>query len=200
MNFLPPIGCEAERKLVNSGTKKALDKLSLHNLEEAVIYTRYCGGRNLGREELISLSWIALRQAAKNYRHHKSKGIRFFAFAKAYLRGQLKAERKRKLVVRNAEHQSMDEVNDPPLTETTAEPDFSTVESKELLAGLRPAMFLTLTDRERAIIILRYSSGFSFTEIGERIGFSRQSIQKTHFAALLKLRSVLENDRKKLFD
>lgn len=186
MNFLPPIRLEEERKLIDRGTKKALDTLALHNLQEAVIYVRHCSRGNIGQEEIISLCWVALRQAAKNYCHRKSRGIRFFAFAKQYLRGQISAERKKKLVVRNAEHQSFDGTED-----STVEPDFSNLESKELLAGLRPAIFSELNDRERAILILRYQAGFSFTEIGERIGFSRQSIQKCHAAALEKLRVVM---------
>lgn len=200
MNFLPPLDRAAERKLIDRGTKNALDKLALHNLQEAVIYVRHCSRGNIGQEEIISLCWVALRQAAKNYCLRKSGGIRFFAFAKQYLRGQISAERKQKLVVRNSEHKALDEINDDPLIETTVEPDYSNIEAAELLVGLRPAMFAALTDRDRAVIILRHSAGFSFTEIGERLGFSRQSIQKTHFAALLKLRAVLEKDRKTLFD
>lgn len=193
MNFLPPIRLEEERKLIDSGTKRALDALALHNLQEAVIYVRHCSRGNIGQEEIISLCWVALRQAAKNYCHSKSRGIRFFAFAKQYLRGQISAERKKKLVVRNAEHQSFDGTE-----ENTIEPDHSHIEAAELLAGLRPAMFSELNDRERAILILRYSSGFSFTEIGARIGFSRQSIQKCHAAALLKLRGALQDKKGQL--
>ena len=205
MNFLPPIDRAAEKKLIDSGTKSALDKLALHNLKEAVVYTRHCGGQSISEEELVSLCWTALRQAAKNYCHRKSNGIRFFAFCKQYLRGQISTERKRKLVVRNGTQTSIDDVDetswvDFSLVETSVEPDYSNIETKELLAGLRPAIFGQLNDRERAILILRYDSGFSFTEIGERIGFSRQSIQKVHAAALLKLRSVLQEKRALLQD
>lgn len=198
MNFLPPIDLVAERKLIDSGTKNALDKLALHNLQEAVIYVRHCSRGSIGQEEIISLCWIALRQAAKNYCHHKSKGIRFFSFSKPYLRGQISVERKRKLVVRNSEHKALDETNDNALVETTVEPDYSNIESAELSACLIPAMFLVLNVRERAILILRYQSGFSFTEIGERIGFSRQSIQKVHAAALCKLRGALQEKKGQL--
>lgn len=198
MNFLPPIGRDAERKLIDSGTKRSLDRLALHNLQEATIYAQHCSRGGLGQEEIISLCWIALRAAANNYRHHKSKGIRFFAFCKPYIRGQISAERKRNRVVRNAEHKSIDPVNDIPLVETTVGPDHSNIEARELLAGLKPAIFSVLSDRERAILILRYSAGFSFTEIGERIGFSRQAIQKNHAAALLKLRGALQEKKAQL--
>lgn len=200
MNFLPAIDRVAEWKLIDRGTKNSLDQLALHNLQEAVIYVRHCSRGSLGQEEIISLCWVALRQAAKNYRHHKSKGIRFFAFAKQYLRGQITAERKRRMVVRNSEQQTtLSEINiDSSLVETTVEPDYSHIEFKELFDSLRPAMFEVLTDRERAILILRYNSGFSFTEIGERIGFSRQSIQKNHAAALVKLRGVLQIHKQQL--
>lgn len=194
MNFLPAISSDAERKLIDRGTKNVLDKLALCNLQEAVIYARHCSRGIFSDGELVSLCWVALRQAAKNYRHHKSRGIRFFAFAKPYVRGQINAERKRNRVVRNAEHESLDGAADCD----TVEPNFSNIEASELLAGLKPAIFSELNDRERAILILRYQSGFSFTEIGERIGFSRQSIQKCHAAALLKLRGALQEKREQL--
>lgn len=198
MNFPPSLSREKEDALVKKGTKKSLEKLILHNMAEAVIYSRHCSRGALSEGELISLSWVALQAASRTYCCRHGSGIRFLAFGKPSLRGQIKAERKKNRVVRNADHQPIDIVNDIPLVETTVEPDHSNIESKELLAGLRPALFSELTDRERAIIILRYSAGFSFTEIGERIGYSRQSVQKTHAKSMEKLRSVLLEKRAQL--
>lgn len=197
MNAFPPqLDLKIEKLLINSGTKNALDKLALHNLDEAVKYAKQCCRGSLDEPELISLCWVALRQAAANYRIKKSKGIRFFAFCKPYIRGQINIERKQKIVVRNVESNQF--LPPDENTEGITGPDFSNLETKELLAGLKPAIFSQLSDRERAIVILRYESGFSFTEIGERIGFSRQSIQKSHFKALKKLRSALEQKRTQL--
>ena len=195
-NFLPPIDPKQERQLINSGTKKALDKLAMHNMAEAVKYASQCSRGSLAQPELISLCWIAVRQAAENYRIRKSGGIRFFGFAKPYIRGQINLERKQKIVVRNTEVNQFEPSDEN--TEGVIGPDFSNLETKELLAGLKPAIFSELSDRERAILILRYESGFSFTEIGERIGFSRQSIQNSHFKALKKLRDALEPKREQL--
>lgn len=189
MNFFPPpLSREKEDALVKKGTKKSLEKLVLHNMTEAVIYARHISRGTADSGELISACWLALRSASNNYCCRHNSGIRFFAFCKQSIRGQISAERKRKLVVRNSEHQSL---SFDGTEDSTVEPDFSNLESKELLAGLRPAIFSELNDRERAILILRYQSGFSFTEIGDRIGFSRQSIQKCHAAALEKLRGVM---------
>lgn len=196
MNLPDQLDLKQERSLINTGTKTALDKLALHNLKEAVAYANQCSRGSLEQPELISLCWTAVRQAAENYRIKKSKGIRFFAFCKPYIRGQINLERKQKIVVRNVELSQF--MLSDENTEGVIGPDFSNLETKELLSGLKPAIFEQLTDRERAIIILRYESGFSFTEIGERIGFSRQSIQKSHAKALKKLRSALEQKRTQL--
>lgn len=217
MTFPPPLSREKEDALVKKGTKKSLEKLVLHNMTEAVIYARHISRGTADSGELISACWLALRAASNNYCCRHNSGIRFFAFCKQSIRGQISAERKRKLVVRNSEHQALDGVNDfrfehrsgnegsfhihphqIPLIETTVEPDHSNIESAELLAGLRPAIFSQLNDRERAILILRYNSGFSFTEIGQRIGFSRQSVQKTHAKSMEKLRKALEENKNQL--
>ena len=194
--FPPPTDLEHEHRLIKSGTKSALDKLALHNMSEAIRYASQCSRGTMSQTELVSLCWIALRKAANNYRKRKSGGARFFAYSKVYIRAQINLDRKQNLdLVRNSESQA-EEISET--TESAVEPDFSNLESKELLAGLRPAIFSALNDRERAILILRYEAGFSFTEIGERIGFSRQSIQKSHCKALLKLRSALEQKRTQL--
>src|SRR5688572_17454649 len=198
VNFLPPLELKDERKLLERGTKNALDQLVLHNLKEAVLYAQKCSRGGLSETELVSLCWVAMRQAADNYRTHKSKGIRFFAYCKAYIRGQINAERKQKIVVRSGEFDLNILDLDGIVEEVTVAPDFSNLESKELLAGLKPAIFSALDEREIAILILRYESGFSFTEIGERIGFSRQSIQKSHCKALIKLRSALQEKKGEL--
>lgn len=191
MNFPDPLSRAQEDVLVKKGTKKSLEKLVLHNMTEAVVYARHVSRGSMNDGELVSACWLALRSASSSYCCRHISGIRFFAFAKQALRGQISAERKRARVVRNAEHESLDGAND----NQTVEPDYSNIESAELLAGLRPAMFEVLSDRERAILILRYSSGFSFTEIGDRIGFSRQSIQKNHCKALEKLRGALQTNQ-----
>jgi RNA polymerase sigma factor (sigma-70 family) len=199
MNFPETITTDKELELIQKGTKRSLDKLALCNMAEALDYTRYCSRGNLSDGELTSLCWIALRQAAKNFRKRKSGGIRFFAFAKQYLRGHINREFARWHTVKNADTVHIEtEETLQPLLPTTCEPDFSSLETKELLRGLKPAIFRVLNDRERAILILRYESDFSYGEIGERIGYSRQHIQSIHAGALKKLRVVLESKKEEL--
>ncbi len=209
MRLSQTITLDEERSLIRKGTKRSLDKLALSNMSEAIIYARHCSRGGLNDGELTSMCWVALRQAAKNYCRRKSNGITFFAFSKQYLRGQISKEFKARLVVRQAEHCPIDFITpgesgklDPDhgnaLVPTVCEIDTSNLETKELLAGLRPAIFRVLNDRERAIFILRYESGFSFGEIGERIGYSRQHIQNLHSCALKKLRVVLEPKKDQL--
>jgi RNA polymerase sigma factor (sigma-70 family) len=194
MDFLPPITIEQQRKLIDKGTSAALNKLVLHTLSEAVAYAKQCArSLNLEEPEIVSLCWIALRSAAARYCHRKSRGIRFFAFAKQWIRGQIALELKQKQVVRNGEQAVLSETEDTkPLVDTHVDPDFSSMECKELFDKVKPVLFDKLNEIEIAILILRYQSGFSFTEIGERIGCSRQSIQKKHVAAILKIRKELK--------
>jgi len=180
-----------ERKLIRKGTKKSLDKLALAFVPEAVIYCRHCSRGGLTEQELISMCWIALRQAAENYRIRKSNGIGFFAFAKQYLRGQISKEFKRLEVVRRGGPLvELEEEN-----EGSCDPDFSSLEAKELFREMQPAILKSLNEMERSIIILRYESDLSFREIGERLGYRRQHIQNLHKKSLLKLRSALESNR-----
>jgi len=207
----------AERKLIRQGTKRSLDKLALAFMNEAVIYCRHCSRGGLSETELVSMCWIALRQAAENYRRRKSNGIGFFAFAKQYLRGQISKEFKRFEVVRNGgtpfefvedfkveRRQPSDDYEYisreflRPIVKPVCEPDHRNLEAKELLRGIQPAIFKALNDLERAILILRYESDFSFGEIGERLGYSRQHIQNLHKRSLRKLRSALEPKKSQL--
>jgi len=198
MDFSKTIDKAAERKLLKRGTKNALDKLALAFMSEAVIYCRHCSRGGLSETELVSMCWIALRQAAKNYRLRKSNGIGFFGFAKQYLRGQICKEFKRLEVVRRGGELVEMEEEIPALVPTSCDPDFRGLEAKELSRGMQPAILRTLNEMEREIIRLRYEFDLSFREIGERLGYRRQHIQTLHKESLLKLRGALESSRSQL--
>lgn len=53
---------------------------------------------------------------------------------------------------------------------------------------------LNLTDRERTIIILRYFKGKTQTDISEHIGVSQVQVSRIEKKALLKMRSVIEDN------
>jgi len=201
MNFLPAISIEQQRKLIDRGTPAALNKLALHSLSEAVAYAKQCArSLHLEEPEIVSLCWIALRNAAARYSHRRSRGIRFFAFAKQWIRGQISLELKQKQVVRNGQQVALEseeyQHSIPKKCQqdwAVSEPDNDVSEFKELFARIKPVIFSKLNDFEIAILILRYQSGFSFTEIGERMGVSRQSVQKKHVSAITKLRKALQS-------
>ena len=53
----------------------------------------------------------------------------------------------------------------------------------------------SLNSRQRSAIILRYIYGFSDTEIGERLGITRQAVNRLQRKSLNILREVLEKKK-----
>lgn len=204
---------DAERKLCREGH---LDQLVLHNMREGYYYARaLCRGR-IGEREVYSAVYKALEHASRNW---NIAGIRFFAYAKVYVRGAISREWRDMNVVKNAKHESLDApaaatTDIPPGTheledgefepgtylrkhETTdhQEPEFELIHLREQLETVRPAMKTVLSDHERMVIELCYFAGYNFEQIGKHLGVSRSAVQNAHTRALRKLRGALAKTR-----
>jgi len=177
---------------------KNFEAVAIGAMREAVKYARKCCRGSLGDDELVSICYPALLQAAENY---KTKfGLKFFSFAKQYVRGAISREWRRKDVVRNSsryedEDAPVEVVIRRPDDLKTVNPDFESLDVRERWDLIWPVMQRRLNDVERMVLVLRYKSGFSYEEIGKLRGVTRQAIQRTHACALKKLRCALEHKR-----
>jgi RNA polymerase sigma factor (sigma-70 family) len=202
---------EAEDRLSRSGK---LDTLVLHNMREGFFYARHVCRGMLPEDEVFSAVYRALEHASRNYKPGTKVGIRFFAYAKPYVRGALSREWKSKDVVKHAKHESLD----VPARSTAAmmdnydqdgvqneyrdsnnkweelnpvDPEFDLIHLHEQLEELRPVLRSELSEHERMVIELCYFGHFNFEEIGVRLGVSRSAIQNAHVRAMRKIRMAL---------
>jgi RNA polymerase sigma factor (sigma-70 family) len=117
MNEIPdkPLSREEENRLAREGTEDARNLLVMHAMHEALAYAYRCCRGGLDQDDLFSLCYDSLQQAAKNF---KPNVIRFFSYAKIYVRRGIAQMWRSKDVVRNASlHQTEDyEPSRPPDT------------------------------------------------------------------------------------
>ncbi len=196
-----------EEKALLAKEEKA--DLILAHMREAFLYVRRCCRDKLPQDEIFSLCYKALVQAAANYKPYPGSP-RFFGYCKVYLRGEISREWKRKDIVRNssghAETLELEEFGDdsgcPEVMPArpkkaaatilpTVEPDWEGVFSKDLIAALEPAIRGRLTNQEQLVLAMHYSQDLNFSEIGRLLGVSRAASQSTHGSALKKLRCAL---------
>jgi RNA polymerase sigma factor (sigma-70 family) len=187
-----------------------INMLVLHNLREAVPYALTCCRCSLSEGEVLSLCYTALRKAAIRF---KPGGVRFFAYAKQDVRGEIARYWKTLEVVRNAgEHESetndinripihcsngqegegvIFEYEDGPIEPDYAEPEFDKIDLRERWKQIAP-LLRSLDARERLVIMLHYESGLSREQIAKMLvpSVTRQTIDNIHDAALKKLRRL----------
>lgn len=197
--------------------------LVLHNMAEAFYYAKHISRSRLPDDELFSLSYTALTNAARNYKPERNKGFkgsRFFGYAKPYVRGEICRTWNRMKVVHNADTISLDGViialdhgrddwlsleKDESVVGSLApdnfdtykvEADFDGMHLRERWSMVEPLMRKVLTDQERMVLDLFYMGGFNFQQIGKLLGISRSAIQSSHSRAIKKLRGHLFRERK----
>lgn len=205
-----------EDKLAREATEESHSKLVLYNIREAFLYARYVCRAKLHDEEVLSAAYLALTQAVQNYKPGTKAGIRFFAYAKPYVRGVIFREWKSRDVVKNAKHESLDvplrdsvrwgrsvepDQHDGPWTfsdvykhelEPTGhcDPDFESIALHEKMDVLKPLIKTALSEHERMVIELAYFGNFNFEDIGRKLGVTGAAVQNTHTRAIRKLRDA----------
>ena len=214
LDGLPEIGelsHESEAEL--AGKPDSAPTLALHNMREAFLYAHKCCRGQLMDDEIYSACYDALCKAAKNF---KSGRIRFFGYAKPYIRGALSQVWKTKDVIHTKKTVLMSDRKGEPtrLVEEmesediaegsdgitgvfrkerfvdrfpTVQPEFDAIQSRDEWKVIEPLIQSVLTDKEQTIIALRYKSTLSFERIGALLKISRQDVQLTHAVALKKL-------------
>jgi RNA polymerase sigma factor (sigma-70 family) len=192
------------------------NELVTHNLREAVCYGVGFSKGRLPEDEILSVCYLALSKAARNF---KPGGIRFFAYAKPYVRGEICLLWKSRDVVRNSSKHETElhpikreiytsgdreeeltltyddrslEINGEPV-----EPEFAAIDLRERWAVVEPLMRSVLNERERMILELSYIGGFTFEQLRHKLVpvITRTAVQHTHTRAIRKLRSALSKNK-----
>jgi len=198
-------------------SKATVEQLVLGSMREAILYAGRCARGRIEPGELFSLCYCALSKAAPRFR---PGGIRFFAYAKQDIRGEIARYWKSLDVVKHAsEHESehlptiirktltdgseegeneTTQVDVEPIEPQHVEPEFDMMNIRERWAIVSPLLHKHLNERERMVLSLVYESGFNFEQIADMVvpAVSRSAIQNTHGRALRKLRNALMRTKK----
>ena len=140
-----------EESLTRSLTEKNREELVMHSLCEAIPYLHTVSRGQVEQDELLSISYAALVKAVKNY---KPGGLRFFAYAKVYLRGELSRYWRDQDPVKNASLHEDKETESRPEPPALQDAPYSEIDLREQWALLKPLLRSRLTDRERMVIEL----------------------------------------------
>jgi RNA polymerase sigma factor (sigma-70 family) len=183
-------------------------------MREAFLYARRCCRNALPEDEIFSLCYRALRASVKNFKAGK---IRFFAYSKVYVRGQINREWASKHLVKNTPRKEILSLNEPsmrisdyqpdffglernrdtrsgsaPSCEPTTEPDFSSIFQKETRALLdKYLQSPLLKKRHSEVLKMKYFEDLNYAEIGRRLGVCREAARITHSEALGILKTII---------
>jgi RNA polymerase sigma factor (sigma-70 family) len=196
-----------------------VNDLVLHTMREGFLYAKKVCRSKIEDDELFSLCYIALRRNAKRFR---PGGVRFFAFAKPGMRGALSRYWKTLDTVKNSSlHESEVEDYAPAQVfigsdieqddytsavcfayrdadEPTVDPDFRSIDIREKLDIVKDIAKRKLSEQERMILDLTYTSGFTFQKIGDLTNTTRSAAQLIHTKALRKIRCELMRTKRLL--
>lgn len=207
---LPPSEETELSRRIQQGDEDALNRLVLSNMREALMYSWTCCNQNIGGDELVSLCYEALRRNA--LRFSPAFGKRFFAFAKAGIRGRLKLFFEESKTVRHATeivnlpenfapetHHTDEEPEQTPrqLPAQSEEFDFDGLHIDELYAKMTAFGKDGLHPNDQMVLDLHYSQELTFNKIGGLLGQSRAAAHLTHQKAVKRLRRLFVDSRNK---
>lgn len=217
-----PLPLVTEQKLAKTLVSKrssrklrenAVAMLVHYSMREAFLYAGKCSKGKLASEMLTSLSYLGLCKAAKNF---KPGQLRFFSYAKIYVRSEVFRQFRESSVVRNVPAENISPIlNDsqrtgPSVTHDAAPKqviingdgsvgfEFDEIHSAEVWAALLPKLKEILTGKEYHVITRHYIDDLNFREIGDELGDSRSWAQILHARAIRKIRLEKESLRKEL--
>jgi len=212
----PLVEDQLATKIQQHQNEEDKNTLVLHNMREGIRYAMGVSKNHLPEDEIMSTVYIALSKASKNF---KPGGIRFFGYAKPYIRGEICLLWKQKDVVKNASrHESIEgkpplrrvnyfsdqeqevekvDEKDHRLDEDFVLPDYKGIDLREKWEMVEPLMNKILNERENMVLQLFYIGGMSFHTIGQKLvpKMDRPAIQHIHLRALKKLRTALAKNK-----
>lgn len=176
-----PPSREDEIRLFTEGN---LEELISRTMRVAVNFGHQIARGRLSESELISVVYIALTAAARNYHPEKQ---RFFPFAKAHIRFAIFKEfRARKSVIpEDATPEMIIDFDGKPIPKEIehVDPDVDGIDCRDRWALLVGAI-ANLSQHDQEILSLS-REGHSGAEIGRRVSLSRSVIQR-RLARILK--------------
>lgn len=187
-----------EDGLFESGELEKRQIAVLHNMREGFFYARAVCKQKLPEDVIYSAVYKALEHASRNYRPGTKPGVRFFAYAKPYIRGEICNEWKSLNVVWRGDcvslglAQEIDSEDDSeiPVPEGgTVDPAFYEIFVRDILSLLAATME-SLTLREQEVIKLVYFRHYLLREVAEHWGVSRSAAQNTLMRAMKKIRKA----------
>lgn len=215
-----PLPLEMEQKLAKTlvskrSTRKhrenAIAMLVHYSMREAFLYAGKCSKGRITSEMLTSLSYLGLCKAAKNF---KPGQLRFFSYAKIYVRSEVFRQFRESSVIRNVPCDHIIEIKNhgykidpnpdddiqsikhpkgaPSVDHQCEHFSFDSIHSSEVWAALLPRIKDILTAKEYFVVTRHYIDDLNFREIGDELGDSRSWAQILHARALKKIRKHRE--------
>lgn len=192
-----------KEKALAAGNAAGREQLILGNLREAAIYASGSSqARGLSEGEVLSAAFDGLTAAIKNWDPAR---LRFFSYAKPFVRGALSRATRANCVVRTVreaeplpvEEPEEEEISYVPPRQVTDhhEPDLEAVCLREEWQQVRPVMLEALDEKERIIIELSYIGGLNLREISDLLGVTRSDTHHVRLEALRKIRTRLAENQ-----
>ena len=204
-NFPPPLSAEEERAALEAwldGDTLARDRLIAHNLRLVAHIIKKYYARGCDPDDLISIGTIGLIKGVNTYR--PDKNVRLATYASRCIENEIlmhfRAERKRASDVSLSDALDTDAEGGTlswmDLLSEDMELDTRMAE-QDAAVRLRRAVDTALTERERAVIRMRYAldrdEPLPQRAVAERFGISRSYVSRIEKRALEKLRDALSD-------
>jgi len=202
-------------KRIHQGDEDALVSLVMANMYEAMCYTKFVCRGSLDEATRVSLCYQELCMSGRRF---NSERQRFFAFAKAGLRGRMKTYRSSLNVVRNAKevvstdsitglrptwkerlcYDRKEERDHEELLGGSVMPDHGGMLARDFVAEIKKRLRRVISEQQWMILDLTYQGGLSFPQIGTLLGLTRSAIHASHGHAMKKLRAAIKADKRLL--
>ena len=202
----PPLSRHEEERAIAAlaaGDEAARSQLIEHNLRLVVFLAKRFENTGVNLEDLISIGTIGLIKGINTYK--ADKGVKLSSYVSRCIENEIlmnfRGKRKREGDVSLSEALDVEEEGDSLsyLDVLTCQEDLDErIGTKEICRRLRDAVENTLSDREAALIRLRYgldgTEGMTQRQVAQSLSISRSYVSRIEKKALEKLRKALGED------
>ena len=207
-SFPKPLGAEEEKECLRlwaEGDVEARNRLVEHNLRLVAHIMKKYYAQTDDVDDLISIGTIGLIKGINSYR--ADKGVRLATYASRCIENEIlmyfRSQKKSSGDMSLGEALDVDSDGNGLSVMDVVASDENMAErigDEEICAGLKDCVYRVLTEREAAIICLRYGLGgeqaLTQRETAKICGISRSYVSRIEKKALEKLREALGEDAK----